>query len=550
MNGSLLNIHQSMPNSGTGPSLKGGKGAVASESDGIGFAAFLAGLVPTDASPECANILSHDLIGDEQTDMVDANAFQKLMSLAVESPMVAESDLIAVGEDVAAVEDSSVATKGTITRQAVELLFGNFGSQDSDKAEVTQLLKSVDATLQSFTPNEADIDGEIAVDSKTTYSLQLKLYDRSITLPIVVGDAPDSNPKVLSIMTDGRLTFDSANIETTDLRDLGAAIGKIIPIEAQKSVNLRPEVAVRQVITVADPQTFVKQYLTELIPGLTQGNSVSKETETSKQPQSPERIAPATLSIKSMQSAQTAAANGDFNTKSNDQHLDARRSDKENMHQIHANGDDKTSNKLDMDKLVRLTTGTSEPGSKETSGLIHTSDVPQSTEMSIRPSAQPIPVAQSAQAGAPLSQNIPDESVGFKVILPDAQMKVADMSTFKISIQPESLGQVKVHLAVIDDHLTARLSVESSAAKHLVETHLPTLRETLHQHGIKVESFAVNVADRDNPNRQFDQRREPLSQKSKGAEFSLDSFDRSEVPVVAPSVSRGANLTGQLNLVA
>ena len=89
-------------------------------------------------------------------------------------------------------------------------------------------------------------------------------------------------------------------------------------------------------------------------------------------------------------------------------------------------------------------------------------------------------------------------------------------SEISIRLEPDHLGQMRVRLSVDENHfVSARIQVESQEARSLIESSLQRLRESLAEHGLKVEKFSVDVrqdqnqqqgqnsatADRDNPTR-------------------------------------------------
>ncbi len=140
------------------------------------------------------------------------------------------------------------------------------------------------------------------------------------------------------------------------------------------------------------------------------------------------------------------------------------------------------------------------------------------------------------------------ETVKFKVQLPDSGLKITEISTFKVSIKPESLGSMRVHLVVVDNNLTARIDVESVAARNVVESNLNTLRDTLAQQGIRVESFSVNIADSGNRNNGS---RHGAPVKKGRYVREVESSEDSPVMGISTSLSsNGNNLTGSLSLVA
>ncbi|MBD3401806.1 hypothetical protein GF420_02840, partial [candidate division GN15 bacterium] len=63
-----------------------------------------------------------------------------------------------------------------------------------------------------------------------------------------------------------------------------------------------------------------------------------------------------------------------------------------------------------------------------------------------------------------------------------------------IAIEPENLGPARLHLAMRDNALTARVTVETSHAKAMVEQSLDQLSQQLSRAGIKVDLIEVNVS--------------------------------------------------------
>lgn len=66
-----------------------------------------------------------------------------------------------------------------------------------------------------------------------------------------------------------------------------------------------------------------------------------------------------------------------------------------------------------------------------------------------------------------------------------------------ISIEPDNLGPAKLHLAMHNDALTARLTVESIHAKAAVESSLDQLTDQLARAGVKVHHVEVSVSGGD-----------------------------------------------------
>ncbi len=67
-------------------------------------------------------------------------------------------------------------------------------------------------------------------------------------------------------------------------------------------------------------------------------------------------------------------------------------------------------------------------------------------------------------------------------------------SEIKIKLEPDNLGSMRVHLSVDENHaVSARIQVESHEARSLIENSLQRLKDSLHEQGLKVEKFNVDV---------------------------------------------------------
>ncbi len=68
-----------------------------------------------------------------------------------------------------------------------------------------------------------------------------------------------------------------------------------------------------------------------------------------------------------------------------------------------------------------------------------------------------------------------------------------NVSEMKINLKPEFLGKMTIRIAVEQGLVTARFITENLQVKHLLESNLNTLRQSLESQGIKVERTEVNV---------------------------------------------------------
>jgi len=206
--------------------------------------------------------------------------------------------------------------------------------------------------------------------------------------------------------------------------------------------------------------------------------------------------------------------------------------------------------KINIEKVVRESSNKLEEAFGRDSKSVADTDVKSNDSSAKFELPRTITKPQITDVRQEMTRTIP-EPVKFKVELSNTGLKISDVSTFKVSLKPEWLGTVKVQLSMVDDQLSAKLSVESNSARHAVESNLPGLREVLSQHGIKVDSFSVDIADNGQEDRQFAQRENSSKNSDESSEeFSLDPDSYVEIPA---EVRRGipvGNLSGQLSMVA
>ncbi len=70
-----------------------------------------------------------------------------------------------------------------------------------------------------------------------------------------------------------------------------------------------------------------------------------------------------------------------------------------------------------------------------------------------------------------------------------------NVSEIRVSLKPESLGEVTVNMQMEESKLTAQINVDQSNVKAAVESQLPHLRQTLAERGIEIHRIDVLVAD-------------------------------------------------------
>lgn len=62
-----------------------------------------------------------------------------------------------------------------------------------------------------------------------------------------------------------------------------------------------------------------------------------------------------------------------------------------------------------------------------------------------------------------------------------------------LRLQPDTLGTVRLQLRTIENHLAARVVVQTEGARHAVEGNLPELQRTLAEAGLVIDRFEVTV---------------------------------------------------------
>lgn len=109
--------------------------------------------------------------------------------------------------------------------------------------------------------------------------------------------------------------------------------------------------------------------------------------------------------------------------------------------------------------------------------------------------AQQILTAQNARAETPYTDRHGNEKQVVHQIVSKFQILAGHHGTeIQIQLKPEHLGSVKISLEIESNIVFARLEVENTQVKHIVENNLQQLKDSLQQNGIKVESFDVSVA--------------------------------------------------------
>jgi flagellar hook-length control protein FliK len=70
-------------------------------------------------------------------------------------------------------------------------------------------------------------------------------------------------------------------------------------------------------------------------------------------------------------------------------------------------------------------------------------------------------------------------------------------SEMRLVLKPESLGAVRIHLKMADNHIEGQIVVDNKNVRQLFESVLPSLEDGLRQQGFGSASLQVSVGHRD-----------------------------------------------------
>jgi flagellar hook-length control protein FliK len=91
-----------------------------------------------------------------------------------------------------------------------------------------------------------------------------------------------------------------------------------------------------------------------------------------------------------------------------------------------------------------------------------------------------------------------------------------------IHLEPRELGRVSIHVAVEDGNLRASVRAETREALDAIQAHLPELRATLRDSGIRTQEFHFGLGFENQPRRENQQ---PGNRQSHSHARAIDSRD-------------------------
>lgn len=69
-----------------------------------------------------------------------------------------------------------------------------------------------------------------------------------------------------------------------------------------------------------------------------------------------------------------------------------------------------------------------------------------------------------------------------------------------ISLEPATLGKIKIALEIIENKVTARLEVENQAAKEMLQNQVDFLRENINNNGVQISSVSISLQQQEQKN--------------------------------------------------
>ena len=79
----------------------------------------------------------------------------------------------------------------------------------------------------------------------------------------------------------------------------------------------------------------------------------------------------------------------------------------------------------------------------------------------------------------------------FEQILKDVSSITHTPNTLEIKLSPEHLGKVEIKIGLEDGKMNARIDVQNTDVKQIVESNIARMRETLHANGVTLDSINV-----------------------------------------------------------
>lgn len=107
----------------------------------------------------------------------------------------------------------------------------------------------------------------------------------------------------------------------------------------------------------------------------------------------------------------------------------------------------------------------------------------------------------------------------------------AELTSMEMQLNPENLGKIYLHITQKEGSLRAEIAAQSETVKNALEAQVAELRQSLNQHGVKVDAIEVTVATHefeqnlDSNARQEEQLQQQMEETSKKNRRSLNLND-------------------------
>lgn len=124
-----------------------------------------------------------------------------------------------------------------------------------------------------------------------------------------------------------------------------------------------------------------------------------------------------------------------------------------------------------------------------------------------------------------------------------------DQTSMELQLNPENLGKVNLSVQSKNGVLTAHFVVQNEVSKEAIESQIQTLRDTLHQQGVKVEAIEVTVstnAFEQNPNQSSESGSE-AKDSNNGRKITLeDALNMTDAEQVSESQEDLSGISGNV----
>ena len=142
------------------------------------------------------------------------------------------------------------------------------------------------------------------------------------------------------------------------------------------------------------------------------------------------------------------------------------------------------------------------------------------------------------------SQNLPE--IMTRISEEMNTLNLTDKHSFKLTLKPESLGELNVFLEMKDGKLKAEFLVDNSSVKNLIEGNLLSLQDTFGKSNIQVEKIDVTLQSNHQNNSMFggdlsqrQQDRQPLPKQNKVSQQyeTTEEYDEEIIVVERDSIN-------------